>query len=68
MATMSIRSRKTNQRVDSCAQMQTHEGDDDGDGDGDEDGGGAIICQERFWFQKGRTWDVRTEGRKRAEK
>ena len=37
MATMSIRSRKTNQRVDSCAQMQTHDGDDDDDGDDDED-------------------------------
>ena len=37
MATMSIRSRKTNQRVDSCAQMQTHDGDDDGDDDDDYD-------------------------------
>ena len=37
MATMSIRSRKTNQRVDSCAQMQTHDGDDDGDDDEDDE-------------------------------
>ena len=37
MATMSIRSRKTNQSVDSCAQMQTHDGDDDGDDDDDDD-------------------------------
>ena len=36
MATMSIRSRKTNQRVDSCAQMQTHDGDDNGDDDEDD--------------------------------
>ena len=42
--------------------------DNDDGGEDDEDGVGAIICQERFWFQKGRTWDVRTEGRKRAEK
>ena len=35
MATMSIRSRKTNQRVD--AQMQTHDRDDDDDGDDDDD-------------------------------
>ena len=37
MATMSIRSRKTNQRVDSCAQMQTHDDDDDVDDDEDDD-------------------------------